>query len=207
MVKTKPFVNASQQESGKELSPSQRIAEKKRKLLRERKMNAMHEKVMRDTLKRGVAHYPASKKFTVATGPNDNVAPAVKEMIGIAFPTEKATVIGIKLLGKGVYRSKTKRAATKYNYIYSPAEIMELDLQNPRFTALLNSGEYVYCNGHIVLNKPECFEKVDGELVLSPAVLACPENYCIGRKKLSEKTSRGLYRSCKSQAFRKPKLG
>lgn len=207
MVKTKPFINASQQEPGEELSPSQRIAEKKREMLRERKMKAQCEKILNDAMVRAVSHTSSAEKFTTAVVSNDKVSPAVKKIFEEVFPNEKATVIGIKSLGKGVYRSKTKIAGMKFNYRYTPAEIMELDMQNPRFAALLDSGEYVYCDGHIVLNKPECFEKVDGELVLSPAVLACPENYCIGRKELSEKTSRGLYRSRKSQAFRKAKLG
>ena len=66
-----------------------------------------------------------------------------------------------------------------YTYVLSPSDARELYGGCPAFRRLMDSGRYVYADGHIALNSPRYVENVNGRLMLTAHGRSHAERCCL----------------------------
>ena len=66
-------------------------------------------------------------------------------------------------------------------FSFQNVDLLSLLQKSPEFENIIDISKYVYVDGYLVLNSPQCIEYRQGKLHIKKRVLKDPSQYCLGR--------------------------
>ena len=103
-----------------------------------------------------------------------------------------------------IERTRRRRVMVE-SYSFSGISFLEKYLTSPGFRKVIDTGKYVYVDGRIVLNSPDCLQYRNGKLVLQKCVYNNPAVHCLRVMENFNHTHPGLAHHQRGHGFHKEK--